>query len=365
VHACVCRAHTTGSSFGGGLSTSAGKTVSLWDSKQKLLLLLLLCQVGVIFSVTPFAQFMVCPLASAMCKRVGREMVLCLGLIVLGLGAVTVAVGDDIPGFIIARILQGLGSGLMRVAGVALIIQESTNLKRSMSVQETVSSMGFLIGPLAGGFMYVHLGVMWLFTILAIPAPFLASVAYWGLDRTCLSPSERMRSVARDDSQEADASQDEAEEPQLTSAHFMDAIRLACLRRPALPFYWVVVVAIVGGSGFLDATLAEHLCLALGIDEAMAGLLFIIPPLVYAVTSLSAGLRASPCGSHWQLVVVGALVWASGMMIIGPSPPLDMDINSRRDVFRAVLLGLVMVGIGESSVVVPFVPISVSAPPIL
>jgi hypothetical protein len=33
----VLKRQVSGSSFGGALSTSVGKTVSLWDSKQKLL----------------------------------------------------------------------------------------------------------------------------------------------------------------------------------------------------------------------------------------------------------------------------------------------------------------------------------------
>lgn len=60
--------------------------------------------------------------------------------------------------FMIGRFLQGVGTQGTNSAGVAIILETSSNVQRDMGFQELMVGFAYMLGPFAGGLMYENFG---------------------------------------------------------------------------------------------------------------------------------------------------------------------------------------------------------------
>lgn len=145
---------------------------------------------------------------------------------------------------------------------IALLMHHSPNLNRDVGFLEGSSSLGFLFGPLLAGLLYGAVGFRPLFFIFT--APFAAILLL-----ACLAPQLVLPGAAtHHDSAEEQAREAEAAEGQGNT--LLRALR--CLTStPSHIVYLILVLLVAGALGYFDASLAEHLAVALDVSSFQAG----------------------------------------------------------------------------------------------
>ena len=127
-----------------------------------------------------------------MSDRVGRKLMIVVGLILFGIGSAVAAMSSSIGGVILGRALQGAGTvGSVILALVADLTAEENRTKAMAMVGITIGAsfmIALVAGPILAGFIGVA-GIFWLMVALA-----LAGIAITEF----VVPSPRRVSVHRD-----------------------------------------------------------------------------------------------------------------------------------------------------------------------
>lgn len=92
--------------------------------------------------------------------RVGRRGPLAGGALVLALATILFAVGDSLPVLFLARLAQGAADAVTWVVGFALVadLYAADERGRAMGWVMSATTVGFMIGPTLGGWLYEHGG---------------------------------------------------------------------------------------------------------------------------------------------------------------------------------------------------------------
>jgi MFS family permease len=103
--------------------------------------------------------------------RLGRKVMIVLGLVLFGLGSAVAALSSSIDGVIIGRALQGTGAvGSVILALVADLTKEENRTKAMAMVGITIGGsfmIALVAGPIVANFVGVP-GIFWLMVILAV-----------------------------------------------------------------------------------------------------------------------------------------------------------------------------------------------------
>ncbi len=110
---------------------------------------------------------MVIPVTGWAVDRFGARRMWMLALIVFGLASLACAVSWSAPALIVARIVQGLGAGMLLPLGQALLAQAAgpDKLGRVMGAVGLPAMLGIVLGPVAGGAIVTGLSWRWMFLI--------------------------------------------------------------------------------------------------------------------------------------------------------------------------------------------------------
>ncbi len=105
--------------------------------------------------------------------RIGRKVMIVIGLLVFGIGSAVAANASTIDGMIVGRLLQGAGAiGSVVLALIADLTAEKNRTKAMALVGMTIG-FSFLVaivtGPAIAGWIGVG-GIFWLMAALALPA---------------------------------------------------------------------------------------------------------------------------------------------------------------------------------------------------
>jgi MFS family permease len=124
--------------------------------------------------------------------KIGRKIMIVLGLMMFGLGSAVAAVSHSIDGMIIGRVLQGSGAvGSVILALVADLTSEENRTKAMAMVGITIGTsfmIALVAGPIVAGLAGVP-GIFWL----------MAGLALLGIGITLfIVPSPRRQSLHRD-----------------------------------------------------------------------------------------------------------------------------------------------------------------------
>src|SRR6056297_3183471 len=228
--------------------------------------------VGFIFSVTSLVQFLTCPLVAHISHRITRLGSLRLAILILIGGGFIFGLSHHAAGFLAGRLLQGMGNGVLEVAGLSLLMRHSPDIRRDIGLLEGSWALGFLFGPLLGGLIFHWWGIRTLFLLLT--APFLLFLSllllcpHWIVPRTSSfripPPSSTHASPAYPTG--AGCREDEASDlppPRLTPASFLPgmpddqggaraylhALFQALGQNFLLPVYIVTVLLVSGALG--------------------------------------------------------------------------------------------------------------------
>lgn len=99
-------------------------------------------------------QFLFAPLVGVMSDRFGRRPILLISVFTLGLDNLLCAIAPTYWLLLLARALSGLsGSSFTTCLAYISDISNSQNRVRNFSIIETAFGVGFIVGPLLGGFM--------------------------------------------------------------------------------------------------------------------------------------------------------------------------------------------------------------------
>ncbi|KAL4950546.1 major facilitator superfamily domain-containing protein [Aspergillus filifer] len=117
--------------------------------------------VSVLLMSEALTAFLCCPLFGYLVDAAPtRRAPYLLGLIFLGASMGMLAFARSTAVFVIARLLQGSATAMVAVAGLALLTDSVPfdNLGQTIGYQGSAIALGFLIGPLLGGFIYQQAG---------------------------------------------------------------------------------------------------------------------------------------------------------------------------------------------------------------
>lgn len=121
--------------------------------------------------------------------KIGRKVMIVLGLVMFGIGSAVAAVSNSIDGMIVGRVLQGSGAvGSVILALVADLTSEENRTKAMAMVGITIGAsfmIALVAGPVAAGVAGVR-GIFWLMaglallgigiTVLVVPSPLRLSL---------------------------------------------------------------------------------------------------------------------------------------------------------------------------------------------
>ncbi|KAL4640055.1 vesicular acetylcholine transporter [Arapaima gigas] len=127
-------------------------------------------QIGVLFASKAILQLLVNPLSGTFIDRVGYDLPLLIGLIVMFLSTCIFAFAENYGTLFVARSLQGLGSAFADTSGIAMIADKYTEegeRSRALGIALAFISFGSLVAPPFGGVLYEFAGKRVPFLVLA------------------------------------------------------------------------------------------------------------------------------------------------------------------------------------------------------
>lgn len=122
------------------------------------------------------------PLSGWLSDRFGPRSVFLVSIIVFSLASVACGLASNLPEFIAARALQGLGGALMTPIGRVLVLRHApkSELVKAMALITWPALTAPVIGPVLGGFITSYFSWRWNF-LLNLPLGVLAFVLTWRL----------------------------------------------------------------------------------------------------------------------------------------------------------------------------------------
>uniref|UniRef100_A0A8B9K097 Solute carrier family 18 member 3b n=1 Tax=Astyanax mexicanus TaxID=7994 RepID=A0A8B9K097_ASTMX len=128
-------------------------------------------KIGVLFASKAILQLAVNPLSGPFIDRVGYDLPLLIGLMVMFMSTCVFAFAETYATLFAARSLQGLGSAFADTSGIAMIADrygdEETERSRALGLALAFISFGSLVAPPFGGILYELAGKRVPFLVLA------------------------------------------------------------------------------------------------------------------------------------------------------------------------------------------------------
>ncbi|CAG9313470.1 unnamed protein product [Blepharisma stoltei] len=217
--------------------------------------------VGVIFSGYPIAASLSSLFFAKFISKIGRKRLLLLGCLCEGFSMLGFGTAPFFPrnSFIvitlISRFCQGLGAGAISTATFAIIAcVYSEKIELVLGFVQSVTGVGFLMGPLVGSGLYALEGFSFLFftygTIFLIFVPIMHFML----------PRDTKYAKTKDD---------------IELKNFF--------RIPTVVFDGILQILSITSFSFLNPTFSDHLA-TYGISTAESGIMFTIPSVMYALS---------------------------------------------------------------------------------
>lgn len=126
---------------------------------------------GVLFASKAIVQLMINPFSGALIDRIGYDVPMMIGLIIMFLSTSIFACGRSYSMLFFARSLQGVGSAFADTSGLAMIADrftEEAERSKALGIALAFISFGCLVAPPFGGALYQFAGKEVPFLILAL-----------------------------------------------------------------------------------------------------------------------------------------------------------------------------------------------------
>ncbi|EEY70224.1 uncharacterized protein PITG_19475 [Phytophthora infestans T30-4] len=147
------------------------------------------------------------PLAASVSRRVGRQTLICLGLMLSGCSTIAFGYATGTPSAFLLRILQGLGSGAAVVGSFSMISEEfSSHVGQVLAIQEFIVAAVFVSSPPLGSYLYetqgyempfLVSGVAQIMVVIIVPFVFVEFSLPEGIYAAARTRSASGSSIAR------------------------------------------------------------------------------------------------------------------------------------------------------------------------
>jgi predicted MFS family arabinose efflux permease len=272
-------------------------------------------EIGLMFASFGLTLLAVSVPMGAVSDRAGRRLPLVTGMIALAGSTLMFAYADSLPKLFAARMIQGAADGVTWVVGFALIADcyGPQDRGRVMGYVMSGTSLGIMVGPSIGGWLYEAGGV-------ALPFQFVSALAL-----TCAVGFALLRPPIRD----------RAADPSVPSIW-------SVVRVPPVAFCAAIIVLTGATVAMLEPVLPLFFDRQLGFTPAQVGLLFgmaavasTLMPLVYGpmihrwgarrltltglvLTALWMPAMAGASGFSGAAVII-VIQWVAIALIVTPS----------------------------------------------
>ncbi|KPI93562.1 MFS-type transporter C6orf192 [Papilio xuthus] len=355
---------------------------------------------GLVFGVFELVVFLVSPLYGAHLNRIGPKLLFNAGIQTTGTCAILFGLLDNVEGHIpfitlsfIIRIVEAMGNAAFLTASFAIIAKEFPNNVATMFASlETFFGLGLIVGPTLGGALYGVGGYYLPFAVLGATLFCTAVMSYAVLPKcnddedlkptgptmfTLLKiPGVLLSAISIMSTSLSIGFLQATLEPHLRQFKFSPVILglmfvinggvyavsapvwgWMCDHPSIKPKYVTVIGCMFVANtlpgneileifkiGFLQATLEPHLR-QFKFSPVILGLMFVINGGVYAVSAPVWGWMCDhPSIKPKYVTVIGCMFVASGFLLIGPAPFIDMPT-----LMWMTILGLVLHGLGMGS----------------
>lgn len=272
--------------------------------------------IGFLFGSYAIALFIATPIFGILSDKIGRKGPMLWGLLGLAASTLLYAFAKQFWMLILARSLQGISAAITWTAGFALLADLFPAQERGkvMGIALSGQSIGTLIGPTVGG---------WLYQLGGYETPFLLATGLAiidGLLRIFL-----IKDVPHEKSESA-----------LSSLKLLKNHNLLV----------IVGVVVIGASipCVLQPTLPLQLQKVMKVSSSVTGMLFAIPTLAYAISAPVIGSISHRIGNHKTITV--------GMLLAAISLPLVALSNT----VWLVACALAFLGISMGTAITPCLP---------
>ncbi|OPY30241.1 MAG: bicyclomycin/multidrug efflux system [Methanocella sp. PtaU1.Bin125] len=128
--------------------------------------------IGVIFGAFSLALLAFSIPIGLLSDRTGRRPIMVIGMLTLAASSVVFALSGNVYVLVLARLIQGMSGAATWSAGLALLADTYGPEERGekLGYAMSIMSVGMLLGPVAGGFIYEYLGYAPTFLIPSVVA---------------------------------------------------------------------------------------------------------------------------------------------------------------------------------------------------
>ncbi|WP_301665390.1 MFS transporter [Methanoculleus frigidifontis] len=274
---------------------------------------------GVIFGMYPAMLFLFSIPMGLLSDRVGRRPVLIVGMVLLAASTALFGLAATVPALILARSIQGISAAATWSAGLALLADTygQGELGEKMGVTMAAMSVGMVIGPVAGGYLYEYVGYTATFIIPSAGAALMALGLFLLPLPRRLQPAHRRR-------------------PALLPASGISLLAV----------YAAAVIGVAATYGILEPFLPVYLADTFAASPAVVGVVLGLLAFAAIVGQPIAGRLADRHATGRMLIVAGILV--AGLALAAAMRAPDLRI-----VAGAVLL----LGFALSIALIPTLPL--------
>jgi MFS family permease len=285
---------------------------------------------------------LVSPILGTFLPVIGAKFMLIAGVFVAGVANILFGLlnyiesSDQFAIFcFLVRTFEALGAAAFSTASYTYIMNDfPDDIGTAFGFTETCMGLGMSLGPAVGAGLYTLggyglpfyvLGTMILLNIplcwfLVEPIDMIAS----------LKESEPQSSPDRSDNT------NKAEETVVKRKRKSNYLTLVVI--PEVAAVSVVVAVVSQSSGFLDPTLEPHFR-QYQLGTNVVGFVFLAMSLAYAILAPIVGWIASKMDNTFPLMIVGLLVSAAGLVLLGPAWFLPLEPTVWLSFLAVVLMG--------------------------
>ncbi|KAL3990025.1 Major Facilitator Superfamily protein [Acanthocheilonema viteae] len=312
-------------------STSAYSCIAPFYSNEAKIKGLKSFEIGIVFGVFELAMCFIAPLFGKYMVSIGSKRMFVSGIGITGITVILFGFLNYIESSALffwssigLRILEALGDAAFVTSSFAIGIKcFPGRIAIVVGVLETFVGLGSTAGPLFGGILYEIGGFQLPFFVLGIILIFVGLLAYFLVEN--VDDNVKMESKGM----------------------------LGMLKIPVL---WIMICAVIMSSislSFLDPTLADHLE-SFKLTPSIIGLMFLLSGGIYTITAPLWSIIIDKFNCGKTIIMFGYVAVMISMIIIGPSPFLNVEKN-----LGWIEIALGILGIADSALYIPTFQMSI------
>ncbi|TMW63065.1 hypothetical protein Poli38472_005683 [Pythium oligandrum] len=303
-------------------------------------------QLSLFFSVYPLCIMLSSPLAASKSSLIGRQTIICVGLLVSGTTTICFAYTKSIIAVFVLRMCQGLGAGAAVVGAFSMITEEfSSRVGQIVVVQEFIVAAAFVTAPPLGSLLYQYQGIQMpflvsgvaqLLVVMVVPLLFIEYSLPDGLYARNAMGSSFYTPTSK------------------------DGVRFRDVLTPTCSLCLVLTVFAMASFGFIDPHLGSHMQSVLGVQHLAVGFGFGLSAFVYFLGGIIYLWLSRNCGCK-QVILFGLLQLAVGFFFLGPPPFLVSFFEDYNRLWVTQWLALVFIGCGAALSIAPGLPLTLTS----